>query len=51
MHTTLNEKITVLNQSLKGALPTITTKNINDILRLTIATSSAWNWSKSFNQQ
>jgi len=61
MHTTLDEKPTstsihlhekliALNKSVKGILPAITTKNVDDIFKLTTETSLlAWNWSKSFN--
>lgn len=48
----LTENLTMLNQSLKGILPAITTQQVDDILTLTIASSTlAWNWSKSFNYQ
>jgi len=46
----LHEQLTVLNQSVKGILPAINTRNINDILHLPQQTTAlAWNWSKSFN--
>lgn len=46
----LHEQLTILNQSLKGTLPAINTRNIDDILHLPQQiTVLAWNWSKGFN--
>ena len=48
----LNENLIMLNQSLKGIAPVITTQQVNDILQLSIASNTlTWNWSKSFNYQ
>ncbi len=48
----LTEDLTMLNQSLKGIIPIITSQHVDAILKLTITSSAlAWNWSKSFNYQ
>jgi len=46
----LHERLIMLNQSLKGILPVISTQQVDDMLRLTVTTTAlAWNWSKGFN--
>lgn len=46
----LHEKLTLLNRSLKGIIPIINTRNVDDILHLPLQeTTLAWNWSKGFN--
>lgn len=46
----LHEQLIILNQSVKGTLPVINTRHIDDILHLPLSpTVLAWNWSKSFN--
>lgn len=48
----LIENLIILNQSMKGIIPVITTQKVNDILQLSISSNTlAWNWSKSFNYQ
>ena len=46
----LHEQLIILNQSVKGILPAINTRNVDDILHLPQQTTAlAWNWSKGFN--
>lgn len=46
----LKEKLTSLNKSVRGSLPVIDTRMVNDIYTLTMtSTDIAWNWSKSFS--
>ncbi|WP_299998155.1 hypothetical protein [uncultured Cedecea sp.] len=46
----LHERLIILNQSVKGMLPTINTRNVGEILHLPQQTTAlAWNWSKGFN--
>jgi len=46
----LHEQLVILNQSVKGTLPAINTRNVDDILHLPQQTTAlAWNWSKGFN--
>ena len=48
----LHENLMALSKSVKGIIPGITTKQVNDMLQLTISpTALAWNWSKGFNYQ
>lgn len=48
----LHENLMALSKSVKGIIPGITTKQVNDMLQLTISPMAlAWNWSKGFNYQ
>lgn len=48
----LHENLMALSKSVRGIIPGITIKQVDDILKLTIApTTLAWNWSKGFNYQ